>query len=159
MFIYLFICVIWISFFTLHASCHQEFKMLSSLLFTSNAVSPWRQFLSLTSKRGKKKSDRFNERALAADWLCMWRALTLSACCSPCACPVCPLSARTYYCSHSAPRRARPSIWAVVLAVCSNLLLFNCLTAAAPTDTAASREKLNRNAGHLFIKMDKMRLT
>lgn len=60
-----------------------------------------------------------------------------------------------YYCSHSAPLHARLSIWAVVLTVCSNLLLFNCLTTARPTATPARK----KNAGHLLIrKTDKMQL-
>lgn len=62
-----------------------------------------------------------------------------------------------YYCSHSAPPRARLSIWAVVPAVCSNLLLFNCLTTARPTANPARKKK---NAGHLLVKKtDKMQLT
>lgn len=65
-----------------------------------------------------------------------------------------------YYCSHSAPLHARLSIWAVVLTVCSNLLLFNCLTAARPTATPARKKcwaSLNKEDGQDAIDFKKKR--
>lgn len=52
-----------------------------------------------------------------------------------------PFRKLIYYCSHSAPLHALLSIWVVVLAVCSNLLLSNCLTTTRPTATPARKEK------------------
>lgn len=125
-------------------------------------------FLSLTGTRANRRkqiqiyeneqrlsitirSDRFSKGfsdTITAHCRYIWHTLpvkkvcaSVCVCLSLCVCVCVFLCFRKliYYCSHSAPLHALLSIWTVVLTVCSNLLLFNCLTTARPTATPARK--------------------
>lgn len=157
----------------------------SSLLFSSIAISAFLPVLfshfqtdENKRRRGEKKVPKMSCVSQLAPSLTdllktphsslaihMARAPHVFALSARCLCARVPLPFRKliYYCSHSAPLHARLSIWTVVLAVCSNLLLFNCLTTARPTATLARNKQkkcwasLNKEDGQDAIDLQRGR--